>query len=339
MTVVESYPVAVVLCVITMLCWGSWANTQKLTGRAWRFQLFYWDYAIGVLLLALAMAVTLGNAGPSGRGFFADVAQASLPAVSWAVLGGVVFNLSNILLVAAIEIAGMAVAFPIGCGLSLVLGTTLNYLGAPAGNPAILFLGVAAVSVAVVLDAVAYGRLPTQGQKTTAKGILISVAAGLLMGFFYRFVVKSMELDFAHPTPGQLSPYTATVFFALGLFGSNFVWNSLVMVKPFVGDPVPFKDYFTKGNVRLHSIGILGGVIWGTGTTLNFIAADTAGPAIAFGLGYGGIMVAALWGVFIWKEFKGAPAGTRSALSLMFVFYAVGLGLMTFSKWYGGANG
>ncbi|MHC4445787.1 MAG: multidrug DMT transporter permease, partial [Planctomycetota bacterium] len=261
-----------------------------------------------------------------------DLSQAGIKYICWALLGGVIFNLSNILLVAAIDIAGMAVAFPLGCGISLILGTTINYIGEPGGNPILLFLGVGLITVAVILDALAYGKLPSQGQKTTTKGILISISAGVLMGFFYRFIMMSMELDFSNPIAGKLSPYTAAVFFSLGLFLSNFVWNSLVMAKPFVGEPIPFRDYFTKGNTKLHMVGILGGVIWSLGTTFNIIAAPSASPAIAFGLGYGAIMIAALWGVFIWKEFKGAPAGTNKLLVLMFIFYIIGLGLISISK-------
>lgn len=332
MVVIQSYPVAVLMCFITMLCWGSWANTQKLASREWRFQLFYWDYAVGVLLLTLFLALTMGSIGVSGRSFFKDLAQASGQAIGLALLGGIIFNLSNLLLVAAIDIAGMAVAFPLGCGLSLILGTSINYIAVPKGNPFILFLGVGAVIVAVILDALAYKRLPNQGQKTTAKGIVVSLSAGFLMGFFYRFVAASMSPDFANPEPGMLSPYTATVFFSIGLFFSNFVFNSILMAKPFVGEPVPFTDYFRKGNLRLHTVGILGGVIWAVGMTFNIVAAGPAGFAIAFGLGYGGIMVAALWGVFIWKEFRSAPAGTNKLLALMFAFYLIGLGLIIAAK-------
>ena len=134
MTVVESYAAAVVMCVITMFCWGSWANTQKLASKEWRFELFYWDYAIGVLLFALVLAFTLGSTGTAGRSFLADMAQAERGNLISAFVGGVVFNLSNILLVAAIDIAGMAVAFPIGVGLALVLGVITNYLASPVGN-------------------------------------------------------------------------------------------------------------------------------------------------------------------------------------------------------------
>ena len=328
MVIVESYPLAVVMCFVTMLCWGSWANTQKLASKEWRFQLFYWDYAIGVLLLSLVLAFTMGSMGTAGRSFLADVGQAEGSVIWSALLGGIIFNLSNILLVAAIDIAGMAVAFPIGVGLALAIGVITNYVKMPIGNLVILFLGVAAVVVAIIVDALAYKKLPSEGQKTTAKGMLISVAAGVLMGFFYRFVVASMATDFASPEAGKLTPYTAVVFFSLGLLLSNFVWNSIVMVKPFVGDPVPFGDYFTKGNLRLHLIGILGGIIWNVGMSFSIIASGAAGPSISYGLGQGATMIAAFWGVFIWKEFKEAPAGTNKLLTLMFAFYLIGLVLI-----------
>jgi glucose uptake protein len=311
MVIVEWYPLAVVMCFVTMLCWGSWANTLKLASKEWRFQLFYWDYAIGVLLLSLVLAFTMGSFGSVGRSFLTDLGQADSSSIWSALLGGVIFNLSNILLVAAIDIAGMAVAFPIGVGLALALGVITNYVATPLGNPVLLFLGVAGVVVAIIVDALAYKRLPSEGQKTTAKGIAISIAAGVLMGFFYRFVAASMSTDFVNLEAGKLSPYTAVVIFSVGLLLSNFVWNSIVMAKPFVGEPVPFGDYFTKGNLRLHLIGILGGVIWNVGMSFSIIAAGAAGFAIAYGLGQGATMIAAFWGVFIWKEFKQAPAGTN----------------------------
>jgi len=332
MVIVESYAIAVIMCFITMLCWGSWANTQKLAGKEWRFQLYYWDYAIGVLLLGIVLAFSLGSTGTAGRGFIPDLAQAGSAALGSAFLGGVIFNLSNILLVAAIDIAGMAVAFPIGVGLALVLGVITNYLAAPVGNPVLLFLGVGCVIVAILVDALAYGRLPSLGRRTTAKGIVISIVAGLLMGFFYRFVAASMSPDFARLEAGKLSPYTAIVVFSAGLFVSNLLWNSIVMARPFVGDPVPFVDYFRKGNLRLHLIGILGGIIWSLGMSFSIIASGQAGFAISYGLGQGATMVAACWGVFIWREFKDAPAGTNGLLGLMFAGYAVGLGLIIVSR-------
>jgi len=339
MFVVQSYPLAVVLCAVTMLCWGSWANTQKLATRDWRFQLFYWDYAIGVFLLTLALALTLGSMGAEGRGFLPDLRQASREALGSALMGGVIFNLSNILLVAAIDIAGMAVAFPVGVGLALVIGVLTNYRANPVGDPALLFLGVAGVVAAIVLSALAYRRLPAQGQRTTGKGIALSVVAGLLMGYFNRFVAASMfpisvveGRLIVDAQAGGLSPYTALVVFSVGVLLSNFVWNTMVMRRPFIGEPVPFADYFEKGSVRLHAIGILGGLIWGLGMSLSILASGPAGFAISYGLGQGATLVAALWGVFVWREFDRAPAGTNGLLTAMFVAFVAGLGLIVYAR-------
>ncbi len=328
MVVVQMYAVAVLMCFITMLCWGSWANTQKLASKEWRFQLYYWDYAIGTVLLALLFGVTLGSMGNAGRPFFADIAQASGSALWSAFLGGIVFNLANILVVAAIDIAGMAVAFPVGIGLALVIGVITNYIAVPVGNPQLLAVGVAGIVLAIVLDAVAYKRLSTGARKTPVKGIVLSILGGALMGFFYRFVAAAMPTDFVNPEPGKLGPYAAVFIFSLGLLASNFVWNSIIMAKPFAGDPVPFGDYFTKGSVRLHSIGILGGMIWGVGMSFSIIASGAAGFAISYGLGQGATMVGALWGVFVWKEFRSAPAGTNVLLNIMFFSFIAGLGLI-----------
>jgi glucose uptake protein len=330
MFIVESYSVAVFLCLITMLCWGSWANTQKLASKEWPFQLFYWDYCIGVVLLTLIFAFTLGSTGDAGRPFLADLGQAGGAAIWSALLGGIVFNLANILLVAAIDIAGMAVAFPIGIGLALVIGVVVNYVKLPYGDPMLLFAGVAAVMVAIVLDAFAYRRLPSD-KGTTTKGIVISIAAGVLMGFFFRFVVASMATDFANPEAGMLTPYSAVFVFAVGLLLSSFLWNTIVMKKPFVGGPVSFGSYFSQGTPKLHLVGILGGIIWSIGMSLSIIASGKAGPSISYGLGQGATMVAAFWGVFIWKEFKEAPAGTNRLLGLMFVFYIIGLALIVYA--------
>lgn len=327
MIVIHSYTVAVFLAFITMLCWGSWANTQKLATKKWPFQLYYWDYAIGVLLLSLLLAFTAGSIGTEGRSFLADLRQADSGSLLSALLGGAVFNIANILLVAAIAIAGMSVAFPIGIGLALALGVTTNYIATPLGNPVVLFTGVAFVIVAIVLDALAYKKLPSASAQSTTKGIVISLLAGVLMGFFYRFVAASMATSFVYPEAGKLTPYTASVIFSIGLLVSNFLWNTIFMYKPLAGEKVTYSDYFKNGDTKLHLIGILGGVIWSTGMTLNIIAAEQAGFAISYGLGQGATMIAALWGVFIWKEFKGAK-GVNGLLTAMFIFFFAGLSLI-----------
>ncbi|MDD1650960.1 MAG: hypothetical protein LUO80_11325, partial [Methylococcaceae bacterium] len=268
MFIVESYPLAVALCFVTMLCWGSWANTQKLASKEWRFQLFYWDYAIGVFLLAMVLAFTLGSMGSEGRSFLADLRQADRRWFESAFVGGFLFYLANILLVAAIDIAGMAVAFPVGVGLALVLGVLTTYLETRQGNVPLLALGAAAVTIAIVLDGLAYQRLARSGRKTPLKGIIISVISGMLLGWSYSFAARTIgQFDASTRVleAAKLSPYTTVVLFSAGLLLSNFVWNSIMMIKPLSGEPVPFVDYFRKGTVRLHLIGILGGVIWNLG--------------------------------------------------------------------------
>jgi glucose uptake protein len=334
MFVLSNYPLAVAFCIITMLCWGSWANTQKLAGKTWRFELFYWDYVFGVFLMALMLAMTMGNNGAAeGQGFFQNIAQADMKNIGSAMLGGVVFNIANILLVAAIAIAGMSVAFPVGIGIALVLGVIVNY-NTKEYDPVFLFVGVALVAVAIVLDALAYRRLPGIAKGVGAKGLILSVLCGILMGFFYKLVAAAMpgnSAEFVHIPAGKLTPYAAMVFFTLGILLSNFVVNAFIMIKPFTGEPVSFSAYF-RGTARDHLWGIVGGMIWSVGMTFSIIAAGKAGTAVSYGLGQGATMIAAFWGVFIWREFREAPKGTNPLLAIMFVGYLAGLGLIIAAK-------
>lgn len=331
MYIVNSYPLAVVLCFVTMLCWGSWANTQKLASKEWGFPLFYWDYTLGIVLLTLLFGFTLGSSGQVGEAFLPNLLNAAPQAILLALLGGVIFNIANLLLVAAIDIAGMAIAFPIGIGLALVLGVINNYLPNPeAYNSLYLFVGVALVALAIVLNSLAYKKV-IQGGKST-KGIVLSLVAGVLMSFFYRFVADSMSKDLLAISPGTFTPYAAVFVFSIGVFISSFVFNVYFMKKPVTGKPLTFSMYFKQGTPKLHLVGILGGVIWSIGMMLSIMAGDKAGYAISYGLGQGATLVAAIWGVFIWKEFKGAPKGTSKLLALMFLSFIVGLTLIILAK-------
>ena len=333
MFIVQNYPFAVLLCLITMLCWGSWGNTQKLAAKTWRYELFYWDYVIGIVLLSLIFGFTLGSIGDQGRSFIDDILQVNTHNFWSAFVGGIIFNAANILLSASISLAGMSVAFPVGVGLALVLGVFINYFGAPKGDPVILFLGVALIVVAIILNGLASGKTnsSTEASKNKKKGIIIAICAGILMSFFYRFVAAAMDLNnLENPTAGMLTPYGAFFIFSLGILGSNFIFNTVVMKRPFVGEPVNYSQYF-KGNLSTHSVGILGGIIWGVGTVLSYIAAGKAGPAISYALGQGAPMIAALWGVFIWKEFKGSSKMVNLLLTLMFILFIAGLAMIVVS--------
>lgn len=325
MYIINDYSLAVVFCVITMLCWGSWGNTQKLAGKTWRYELFYWDYVIGILLLSVLFAFTLGSMGEGGRPFLEDLGQADSNNILSALLGGVIFNAANILLSTAIAIAGMAVAFPVGIGIALVLGVVVNYAGSQKGDPTYLFAGVALITIAVIVNAVAYKKTSGGGQKISTKGIVVSILAGVLMSFFYRFVAASMDLqDFHNPAHGMMTPYTAVVIFSVGIFLSNFLFNTLLMKNPISGTPTSYREYFS-GSFPTHLVGVLGGLIWGVGNSFNLIAAGKAGAAISYGLGQGATLVAALWGVFIWREFKGASRTVNALIGLMFLLFVVGI--------------
>lgn len=331
MFIIQNYGLAIIFCIITMLCWGSWANTQKLAAKSWRFELFYWDYVIGILVFSIISAFTLGSMGSEGRSFLQDLAQADPFNVGSAFLGGIIFNAANILFSAAIAIAGMAVAFPIAIGLALVLGVLINYVGEQKGDPVLIFVGVLLVVVAVVLNALAYRKSATGANKVSAKGIIISLVAGVLMSFFYRFIAVSMDLkDFVHPAAGKMTPYTAVFIFSVGILVSNFLFNTLLMKRPIEGAPTSYAAYF-KGRFPTHLVGILGGLIWGLGNSFNLIAAGKAGPAISYGLGQGATLIAACWGVFIWKEFKGSPKGTNGLIGAMFLFFILGIACIIYA--------
>jgi glucose uptake protein len=305
--------------ILSMLCWGSWANTQKIDAT-WRFELFYLDYTLGLLAASILFGLTLGRIDPaSTNSFFPNLHAASTRSILEAFLGGAIFSIGNILLVAAISVAGMAVAFPVGAGLALVLGSLLNYFVSPTGNPVLIFGGIAMVCVAIGLDALAYRDLKGGG-KSSAKGILLSIVGGIGAGLFYPFVAKSLT------GPAHLVPYTVNFVFAIGALTTAIPMSYLLMRKPVSGQPLSFRDY-TAGNTRLHAWGFAGGVVWGLGTIANFVASyvPTIGPATSFAMGEGNTMISALWGVFVWKEFKGATVRVRLLLALMFLFFLLGL--------------
>jgi len=314
-----------------MLCWGSWGNTQKLASQTWRYEYFYWDYVIGVLLLSIIFAFTLGSFGATGQSFLKNLAQADWSNLGSAFIGGIIFNAANILLASAIALCGMSVAFPVGIGLALILGVLVNYFGAAKGDPSFIFIGVILIVIAILLNAFAYKKASIGAKKISNKGIVISIAAGVIMAFFYRFIAASMDLNnFAEPAAGKLTPYTAVFIFALGVLVSNFLFNTFVMKKPVQGEPIPVSGYF-KGNFITHLIGILGGVIWCVGQSFSLIASEKAGAAISYGLGQGATLVSALWGILIWKEFKNVPS-TSNWLNLgMFILFIIGLGFLIYA--------
>jgi glucose uptake protein len=316
----DTYSIALSFMILTMLCWGSWANTIKLC-PGFRFQLFYWDYAIGLVVGALAWGLTLGSLGRTGKPFLADIATLDTSHMMMAFAGGIDFNIANLLLVAAIDIAGLAVAFPIGIGLALVVGAVSSYVIAPGGNAWLLFGGIFMVVVAIVLDARAYRLRERQHAATSRRGVVLSLVAGLLMGTFYPFVSKAMTGEHA------LGPYSTAFFFSLGVGACSIPLNYLLMRRPLDGRaPVSMRDY-AQAPFHWHGWGTLGGFIWCTGAVLNFVASKEriVGPAVSYSIGQGATMISAAWGVFVWREFAAAPVTAKRLIAWMFAFFLLGL--------------
>jgi glucose uptake protein len=316
---------ALLMMITSAICWGSWANTYKGV-KSYRFELFYWDYAIGIFLVSLILALTMGSTGHDASSFLNNVHAADSSNLAYALIGGALFNLANLLLVAAIDMAGMAVAFPISIGIALVVGVVLSYALQPKGDAVLLALGVGCALLAVILDGKAYGTLASTGRSVSRKSLVTCVVSGVLMGLWAPFMAKAMTHG------NSLGPYSAAVFLTLGALLSCFLWNIYFMKHPLVGEPVGFSGFF-RGPAAGHLLGLFGGFVWGTGTVFNLVAASLTGVAISYAIGQSAPMVAALWGIFAWREFAGSGPRAKLYLVLMFVFY--GLAILLVAK----ANG
>ncbi len=320
MFVPSTFAVALLMTILSTICWGSFANTFKGT-KNYRFELYYWDYGLGIFLIALALAFTMGSYKGGPTAFAANVHSADYLNLGYAALGGFIFNIANVLLIAGIEIVGLSVAFPISIGIALVEGVVLSYALQPRGNAVLLGAGVLMAVVAVVLVGKSYGALRSGETAVSKKGVWVCVVSGFLMGIFAPFVTRAM-------THGNtLTPYTTAVFLTAGALVCCFFFNTILMRKPIVGSPVAALDYF-RAPLGYHALGLLGGAIWGLGTVFNFVAASLVGVAISYAIGQASPMVACLWGVFAWKEFKGANNRAKGYLAAMVVSYLLALVLI-----------
>lgn len=345
MVIPHSYLIALLMTILTMICWGSWANVIKLVG-SWRFELLYYDYALGILLTSIAAGLTLGSMGSFGRPFGQDLSAAGGPNLAFGFLGGVVYCISNILVVGAMAVAGLGVAFPIGVGLALVVGVIWNYFVNPQGNPVFLFCGVGMIVAAIVLDGIAY-RIHSMKRRSKVpgtdvsqqnhgsevrKGIILSVLGGILMGMFFPLV------EIGKSGAGGLGPYAIGFVFSVGVFLSAFLFNAFFLRWPIQGRRLHFVEYF-QGTWAQHLWGIFGGVVWAIGTLSSFVAASAprelqVGPAISYALGQGSTMIGALWGVVVWREFKGGGSLVKGLLVLMFALFAGGLTFVSVAPIY-----
>lgn len=330
----SSHEMVLLLGIVSMICWGSWASTFKLTAPKWRFELYYFDFAFGLALTAVIIAITLGSMGDE-LSFADNLLIARKRYLAFALIAGAVFNLGNMLLMAAVSIAGISVAFPLSLGTALVIGTIENYVQRKTGSAALLFAGVAFVVAAIVLAAMAYGRVAHTGksvQKSGAtKGIIIGIISGILLGGFYPLIslAKAPGTDFG------LGPYAILFLFGIGVFFSTLIYSLYFINLPVHGEATEFGAYL-KGSFGTHLLGMIGGLIWCLGAAANFIAGSapvalSVGHLSSFVIAQGAAVIAAVWGVLVWKELKDAGSGALTLIGLMIVSFIAGLALIGFS--------
>jgi len=320
MFVPATFAAALVMTVLSTICWGSFANTFKLTTN-YRFELYYWDYAAGIFVISLILAFTMGSVHGGPTAFLANVESAAPLNLAWAAIGGFIFNIANVLLIAGIEIVGLAIAFPISIGIALVEGVVLSYAIQPKGSAMLLGAGVVMAVLAVILIGKAYGQLQGANRAVSRKGVIVCLVSGVLMGAFAPFVTRAMTAS------RPLTPYTVAVLFTLGAVICCLFFNTYLMRKPLVGTPIGLDGYYAAP-ASYHALGLLGGVVWGIGTVFNFVAASLVGVAISYAIGQASPMIAALWGVAVWGEFRGSNRMARIYLAGMFLAYVLALVLI-----------
>ena len=337
----STYLAALVLLIFSMVCWGSWASTLKSLGR-WRFELFYYDFSLGVVFCAVVAAFTLGSLRTQEPTFQDDLLlYGSYHNMAYTAGAGMIFNLANLMLIGAISVSGMAVALPIGLGLAAVIGLVMNYVASPPANPVLLFSGAFLVLLGIVLNAASY-RAHVNAQRAAArksaptaprspgtrlpkagKGIALSVAGGILMALFYPVLALG--------TTGEsgVGPYGTALFFSGGVLLSTILYTPFFLNFPVQGKPLEFSAYF-KGTRREHFVGFLGGVVWMAGEVASLTAARAPAavqvePNVSYALGQGAILVSAVWGLLVWREFPGATVRLKALLAATFILFAAGL--------------
>lgn len=319
MYIPETFAAAFGLMLLSMLCWGSWANAFSMTRGQYRFELFYWDYAVGIMVGVLLFAAVLGPQSAIFHGAM-DPGKAA-----WGIASGMVFSIGTVLLVAAISLAGMAVAFPVCVGLAMLIGGSVSWC-IEAAVPAVpMAIGLALILMSVILDAAAY-RAKSGKVASSAHGIIIAIIGGLFTGAFPPCLQQAMV------GPNALDPYAAVVMLGVGILGCTMITNYGFMRRPIAGgEPVGFRQ-FLSAPMRFHLFGILGGIVWAAGTVSNFVAGGKVSVAISYAFGGGATIVTALWGIFLWKEFQGAPRRSYGYLFAMLVSFLCGVVVIAWAK-------
>jgi glucose uptake protein len=329
-----SYTAALILLIAGMIGWGMWANLFKAAGGKWRFELFYFDFAIGMVLAATLLALTAGSLGFDGFSFADDLRLAGKRQDLFGFSAGLIFNLGNMLLLGAVSITGMAVAFPAAMGCELIVAGFWNFALNPGGNAKLLVLGAAVVAAAIVFDILAFktwsaaaAALKSRKRKASLKGVFLSLGGGLLLGSFAPLIQMGRAGE------NGLGPYSIGFIFSIGVLFSTFVFNLFFMNLPVQGGPIEMREYF-RAKLARHGLGIAGGMVWYIGMIASLVAGRLEGkaqvsPLVSYVLGQGGIVIATLCGLFLWREYADADDSVKVRLGLMFVLLLAGIGVLS----------
>jgi glucose uptake protein len=331
-----------ILLAFGMLCLGTWAVTFRMTSK-WRFELYYFDFAIGTVLAALIIGFTFGSMGWDGFALMDDLRIAGKMKEAQAMMGGAIFNFGNMLIMAALSVAGLTVAYLIGVALMLAGGMVIVYVYSPAGNGVMLWGSAAVVFAAAILMAVSYrmftmerlvalmreGKTKSTRKVVTLKGQLLAIGGGLVAGGFYPL------LNAAKSGENGLGPYGIGLFFAVGIAITTVIFNLFFMNLPVHGDPVDFAAYF-NGKAKFHWLGIGGGALFYIGLIATLVAARAEGtnivaPLVSRGILLGSVIVGLIWGLFGWGEFSTASGRIKGIVAIAVFIFVVGAVGLTFS--------
>ena len=336
------------LVLISLICWGIWANTLKMAGK-WRFELYICDFALGFALLAVVAAFTAGTLSSSELTFQENFLVASYRNIAYVLLAGAIFNAGNMLLTATVSMAGMALAFSITCGVALTVAAIRSLIFDSPGGMLVVLAGAALLLAAVVLAAYAYSQLlraRAEGVKHAAlqadpraklgkrpprvpgAALPVTLAAigGLALGLFHPL------LDLGRAGDNAVAPYGLTLLFAASILGSTVLLVPFFFTFPVSGQPIAFRDYFS-GTSKQHLLGLLGGVLAGCGflTAMLALAVPRNGVGLSYGLSEAGPLLAVICGLFIWSEYRGAER-PRLLILVTVVLLAGGIALLAISR-------
>lgn len=356
MILAQNHTQTLLLLVLSALCWGLWAAAYRRT-KKWRYELFYFDVAIGAGIVAVVAALTLGSLGFDGFSFEDDMLHAFKHQWLLAFGAGVIFNLANMLMMGAIAVAGLSVAAPLALGISSMLGLGIAVLLRHAGNPALAFPGSACVLLGIVMVGVAYGwlisarldkmlkegkaastnlpgyatgRIVSADAPSATKALLLSVVAAALMWIMYPLLARARLGDTG------LGPYSLTFLFVGGMFFSTLIFSLFFLNLPIEGEPLEVQEYF-QGGIGDHLLGLAAGGLLCIGLLAGLVG--EAGPPVAqvgsvmtYGLKQGAILAAAVWGVWVSKDFRGAGARVHGLVAAFIGLIALGVVLLVLAS-------